>query len=195
MQALSPQLDVFVGYLSLLYSPPGAYHDPTPASSIVLAGDSCGATTCFLLIQIILQLRRQQQTLMPMVRFNGEQVPVPMPAGITSLSFAGDHLLCLPSYHQQPNVDNDMMRSIPPYRSATGKADDIWPSDPPRADIACELSAMSSSVMNPCICDSWEGSPPMFLACGEERFADASRLLAQQAHSQGVLVQFEEYGE
>lgn len=193
-QALAPQLDVFVGYLWLLYPPAGALHKPVPASSLVLTGDSCGATMAILLVQLILQLRRQQQTLHPKVRFNGQLVDVPMPAGVSGLSFGGDQLLCLPSYHRQVNIDNDMMRTIPPYRSPMGKVDAIWPTVPPRADIPCELSAMSSAVMNPCICSSWRDAPPMFLACGEERFADASKLLAQQATSQGVSVRFEEYG-
>ncbi|CEJ87085.1 hypothetical protein VHEMI04296 [[Torrubiella] hemipterigena] len=191
VQALSLQLDIFMAYLSLLYPPPGAFHSPISPESIVFAGDSCGASMTFFIIQLILELRRKQNTQRPTVRWYGQVVHVPLPAGATALSFAGDHLLCLPSY--TTNLQYDMMNSVPPYRSSTGVVDALWPSDPPRGDISCELSAMTSIVYNPYLADSWRGSPPLYLACGEERLSDGSKLLAQQAAADGVIVRFEEY--
>ena len=191
VQALSLQLDVFIAYLSLLYPPPGAFHAPVPPAKLVMAGDSSGACLIFAILQIILQLRRQQQTLRPVVRWYGKDVEVPVPACITGLGAASDHLLCLPSY--QKNQEHDMMNDVPPYRSSIGKTDSIWPTNPPRGDISCELSAMSSIMYNPGMSPSWKGSPPMWLACGEERFSDGTKMLAQRAAEDGVEVQFEEY--
>lgn len=189
--ALSMQLDVFMAYLSLLYPPPGAFHAPVPPEKLVLAGDSSGAGLVLALLQIILQLRRQQQTTKPVVRWYGQNVEVPVPACITALSAASDHMLCLPSY--QKNEQHDMMNDAPPYRSSIGKTDSIWPTEPPRGDISCELSAMISIVYNPGMAPSWQGSPPMWFAVGEERLADGTKLLAQRAAKDGVSVHFEEY--
>ncbi len=191
--ALAPQLDILVAYLNLLYPPPFATHTAIAASSIVLSGESCGASLCFALIQVILQIRRQQATSKPIVKFNGREVELPMPAGIACLSCAADVPLCLPSYINPRNKEIDFMSDAPPYREPDGRVDAIWPSSPPRGEICCEISAMAHPIMSPSISEYWHGAPPMYLACGEERFADASKLIAQRAAAHGVMVSFKEY--
>lgn len=45
-------LDAFQAYLSLIYPPPGSFHEPVSAKNIVLAGDSAGGNVCLALVQL-----------------------------------------------------------------------------------------------------------------------------------------------
>ncbi|KAJ3494150.1 hypothetical protein NLG97_g4265 [Lecanicillium saksenae] len=75
-------LDAFVAYLSLLRPPPGSWHEAVPASSLFLSGDSAGGNISMALVQLLLQLHRAAAGKTPMVRFHGEDVAVPLPAGV-----------------------------------------------------------------------------------------------------------------
>lgn len=192
--APSQQLDFLMAYLALLYPPPGALHAPVPASCIVFAGDSCGASIAFATVQIILQLRRQQRTERPTVVFAGRTVEVPFPAGVTSLSCASDMTMCLPSMRDAAYATRDFILDPPPYRVNDLPVEEgIWPTSPSRAEMAVDLSAMMHPLFNSSFDADWAGAPPMWICCGEERLADASRLLAQTATAQGVSVQYVEY--
>lgn len=101
-QALSQQLSSFIGYLSLLDPLPSEYNKPVPASLMLVAGDNYSASKCFLILQIVLQPRRQQYAVSSMIRFfNAQTVYVPMLAGVTGLSFICDAVLRLSSYSRQ----------------------------------------------------------------------------------------------
>ncbi|EAQ88363.1 hypothetical protein CHGG_04982 [Chaetomium globosum CBS 148.51] len=69
----------------------------------------------------------------------------------------------------------------------------IWPSDPPRADLLCEGSALCHPLVSPLAAPSWAGSPPLFIVCGEERLADECKAFAQKAARDGVRVVWEQY--
>lgn len=77
-------LDGLVAYLSLLYPPPGSYHDPVPASKMVIAGDSAGANLSLALLQTLLQARRIAGNEAPKVFFHGKEVEMPLPAGFVT---------------------------------------------------------------------------------------------------------------
>ncbi|KAJ4219329.1 hypothetical protein NW757_014555, partial [Fusarium falciforme] len=80
---LSALLDALVAYLSLLYPPPGAFHEPVPASRIVICGDSAGGNLSTALLQTLLQIHRAANTgEVPTVMFHGAVVPLPLPAGV-----------------------------------------------------------------------------------------------------------------
>lgn len=48
-------------------------------------------------------------------------------------------------------------------------------------------------LVSPAIAPTWKDSPPMWLAAGEEKLADGSRLIVQQAFKDGTTVMYEEY--
>lgn len=89
-------LDIILVYLHFLDPAPGSYHDPVQASSIILAGDSAGASLCLALIQVMLELKRKT-TMDPSIRFHNHNIAIQMPAGITLLSVLGDMTQALPS--------------------------------------------------------------------------------------------------
>ncbi|KAI9757110.1 MAG: hypothetical protein M4579_003588 [Chaenotheca gracillima] len=195
---LSPQnafpaalIDVFIAYLSLLYPPPGAYHSPVPASKIVFAGDSCGGNLCLGLIQVILCLRRLQSASTPTVSFHGRDVEIPMPAGFSSLSTWCDFSHAMPS--MKTNGEYDILVSLQPVLLPDFPPEDAWPTKPPRGDIYCDSAMLAHPLVSPVAARTWQGAPPMWFASGDERAADAQKMVASQAAQQGVTVLYEQY--
>ncbi|MCJ1475798.1 hypothetical protein MMC13_004462 [Lambiella insularis] len=185
-------LDCLIAYLSLLYPPPGSYHSPVSASSIILAGDSSGAALALGLIQIILAARHNQGTSTPTVRFHNRTVQLLMPGGATMQSPSMDQTYSsLPSWTRNAPYDvlqEDTPALLPDYPPCS-----IWPSNPPRGDVYCETSMICHPLVSPATALDWRGAPPMWFGMGEERLSDAAKVVAQAAVRQGVIVQWEEY--
>ena len=180
-------LDALVCYLSLLHPPPNAFHEPVPPSSIVFAGDSAGANLALALTQVLLFARSSA------VKFHGTEVPLPLPAGIAVLSAGLDVTLGLPSW--QTNAPHDIFSDTWAFLAPGYPTCKLWPSDPPRGHVYCEISSMLHPLVAPAFTRSWEGAPPMWFAVGQERFADSAKMAAKRAARQGVQVWFEEYEE
>ena len=179
-------------YLSLLNPAPASLHEPVEASSIILAGDSSGASLCLSLIQVLLQLKRQTSSNTdPSIRFHNRNVTIPMPAGVTLLSIAGDMNLALPSWTE--NAKYDILRDVPPTAQPEFPKDDIWPSDPPRFDPYCSDSVLCHPLVSPAAAVSWASAPPMWIACGQERLAESAKIISQTAARDGVRVYWEQY--
>ncbi|EME41676.1 hypothetical protein DOTSEDRAFT_73915, partial [Dothistroma septosporum NZE10] len=79
-------IDALMVYLSLLYPPSGSMHAAVPAEHIVLGGDSAGGNVAFALLQLILQMQRSTSGAVPVVKFHGRDVHVPLPAGVSANS-------------------------------------------------------------------------------------------------------------
>ena len=197
---LSPQnpfpaalLDCFTAYLSLLYPPSGAPHDPVPANEIVFGGDSAGGTCCTALLQLLLQIHRSNPnpSCPPTVLFHGKKVEIPLPAGVAMTSPWLDIARGLPSIESLTRYDY-----LPPP-SQTDKrefpADNIWPSTPPRADLYCEGSALCHPLVSPLAAGDWKNSPPLFLSLGQEMLRDEGAVFAQRVVRQGVKVVWREF--
>lgn len=192
---LSPQhpfpaalYDVFVAYLSLIYPPPGSFHTPVPAPSLVLAGDSTGGALCLAFNQLLHFFRRNDVTHVP---FHDSSVPLLPPASVAVMSAYCDHTDALPSYINTSNVDYS---GQPPIYNAPGfPACSIWPTHPHRTLAYCEGLALCHPLISPAIADDWTGSPPLWFACGEESVVDGSMVIASRAAEQGVAVVWEEY--
>lgn len=179
-------LDLLHLYLSLLHPPPGAFHDPIPSSSIVLAGESAGACIILGFLQLLLQLRLQT------IAFHGHTfAPVPMPAGATVLSPQADLALCLPSWNT--NRDFDIWSESAPYIKPDFPSDAIWPSNPPREELYCGASLFAHPMVSPCTANSWAGSPPLWFGVGQERLADSAMIIAQTAARDDVCVWWDQY--
>lgn len=180
-------LDVLVAYFSLLCPPPDSFHEAVPASSIVLAGDSAGAALCVALVQTILRFQEERCT----IWFHNQDLSVTLPAGVAVLSLAGDLTQALPSWTVNGQVD--ILRDAPPTAQPSFPSDSVWPSNPPRYDPYCDDALLSHPLVAPATTVDWKGAPPFWIACGEERLADSSKIIAQTAASQGVLVLWEQY--
>lgn len=186
----SQLLDALMVYLSLLYPPPGSMHEAIPAEKIVLGGDSAGGNLVFALLQFLLYLHRQSKN--PTLRFHGKDVAVPLPAGASANSGWFDITRSMPSiannaqYDYLPPPDHDDTLSHFPK-------DDVWPTNPPRGDLFCDLSLLDHPLVSPICADSWAGAPPLWFDTGEEMLTDEDKFVVSRAASQGVTIQYEEY--
>ena len=155
-----------------------------------MAGDSSGASLCLAAVQVVMNMQRRQKN-NHCLRFNGKNVPLVLPAGVTCLSAGIDATMSLPSNRGEKGID--FMIGDPHYRQDDFPPDSIWPSNPPRGEIHCDVSAMCHPLISPLTALDWTGGPPLWLSCGNETLEDANKLLAQRAARQGVPVQFELY--
>lgn len=187
-------LDAFVAYLSLLYPPPGAYHDPVPASHIVIAGDSAGGNLALALQQLLLQIRHSSTSKASSIRFHNHSIslPLPFPAGCASCSAWADMTRAMPSIQKNAHYDY-----LPPplTRDQVSRfpADEIWPTKPPRGDLYCETSMLCHPLTSPLAAKDWSGSCPLWLGYGEEMLADEGKFIASRAAEQGVTVVWEQW--
>lgn len=186
-------LDGLVAYFSLLSPPPNAPHQPVPASSLVLAGESAGAALCLAIVKFLLGLRHSlaKRNRPLYIRFNGRDVPLDLPAGLALHSIFAETLVKLPStvkfYYP------DFISGGPPYFQPDYPADSTWPTNPPRAEVYVDASALLHPLLCLCTVTDWRGCPPMFVSFGEERLADSNLIIAQQAARQGVVVRLLQY--
>lgn len=196
-QSLAPQYpfpatlyDIVVGYLSLLHPPPGSFHQPIPAKSIVIAADSSGACLALAFLQTLLTIQRQGWASSG-IRFHGHSVPLQLPAGCAFVSAIADMTSSLPSYRL--NAANDVFPEYPPSILPGQPTCSLWPSKPPRGNIYCELDMLTHPLVAPATTFDWSGAPPLWFACGQEQTVDSAKAIAQTAARQGVSVVFKEY--
>lgn len=189
-------VDMLLTYLTLLYPPPGSYHKPVPASSIVLAGESTGSNLALGLIQIILNFHRKAQhdsNGHPLITFHGQQVPLPLPAGVAAISPCPDWNCALPSW--KTNKEHDLYSGeshpalLPGFPTCS-----LWPSSPPREHFYCNGVMLGHPLVVPCLASDWTGAPPMWMMIGSKEAAmDGTRMLLKQLRKSNQAVLYEEY--
>ena len=186
-------LDAFLSYLSLLYPPTGSFHEAVDPKNIVLAGDSAGGNLSISLTQLLLQINRSHSPRQA-YRFHRQEVrfPLPLPAGIAT------HSPWLDMTHSFPSrTGNAKYDYLPPPLIDEGLAaitsDSVWPANPPRGDLYCDLSMLCHPLVSPVAARDWKGAPPMFLSCGQEMLVDEAKHVAQTAARQDVIVQWQEW--
>ena len=186
-----PMLDLAVAYFSLLAPPASASHEAVNASDIVLAGESAGANACLSLIQFLLHMRRAG---IERICFDGKDVPVVLPAGLATLSPAGEFLQSLPS---ASSASNDWLSMTPPWSLPDWPDEPAelgWPASPPRGSSHADWSALPHPLVCPTAARDWTGAPPMWMSVGEgEGPRDAGLVIAKQAARQGVSVDVDVY--
>lgn len=159
---------------------------------IVFAGESAGALLASSLIQMILALQQAQQSSTPTVRFNGSNIILPRPAGVTCLSPGLDLSLSLPSHINY--AENDLVATRIPYLDAGFPTCEIWPLRPPREHHLCPAKFLAHPLVSPCTAKSWKGSPPLWFALGsKEAIVDGARIVAMTAAKEGVPVYWMDY--
>jgi acetyl esterase/lipase len=126
-------IDALVSYLSLLYPLPGAFHAPVEAQHIVVAGDSAGGNLSAVLLQSLLEFKREGRK----ITWNGEERDVPLPAGIVLCSPWADVTSSMPSCSANGPWDYlpAMGEDIPQVEVVK---DEIWPTNPPRKNVYAE---------------------------------------------------------
>lgn len=182
-------LDMFIAYLSLMYPPPDALHEPVSAFNIVVGGDSAGGTLTFALLQLLLQINRGAKE-GDTFSFHGHTIPLPLPlpAGISANSPWLDLTTSMPSY--STNYMNDYLPHPLLDALTHFPADDVWPTDPPRGDLYCETSMLCHPLVSPLAADSWHGACPIFVCVGDEMLLDENKIVSARAASQGVAVRW-----
>lgn len=196
-QRLAPQnpfpaalLDAFQAYLTLLHPPAGSPHEPVPASSIVVAGDSSGACLALGLLQVLLRLQRRGAT----ITFHGSTEPPVVPAGMSLLSPVADLTNAFPSFERNARCD---IFPVPieklPYLEKSFPTCPAWPTRPPRANLYCEAGMLAHPLASPAAADDWTGTCPIWMGSGQEQIVDASRLVAREIHRAGGSITLREY--
>ncbi|TVY50086.1 Esterase [Lachnellula occidentalis] len=181
----SALLDALVSYFTLLYPPPGSLHEAVKPEHIVFAGDSAGGNLCLVLLQTLLEFRRQGLK----IRWNGEEREVPLPAGAALCSPWADVT------HSSPSCENNAAFDYlpPPSASAAIPKDTIWPIEPARSTLYADDALLLHPLVSPIAAKSWEGSCPLYIETGRELLTDEDKYLAAKAAEQNVPVVFEEY--
>ncbi|KAL3473416.1 alpha/beta-hydrolase [Aspergillus californicus] len=181
-------LDVLIAYLYLLSPPPGSLHKPIHPGKLILVGESGGAILHLALLQILQSLSRSGK---PTIRFNGRDIPTVMPRGCAFISPGSDLALSLPSVKKFEPFE--WLSEGAPWLKPGFPADAIWPSNPPRGDLHCDNSALCHPLIDPSTCTDWTGMPPMWVAAGEETYADGIKFLVRNIKASGVPVSFVQY--
>lgn len=181
-------LDAFLAYVSLLSPPPGAFHTPVKASKIVICGDSAGGNLALSLLQLLLHLNRSRS----IIRFNHQDISIPLPAGVAVNSAWTDMMRCMPSTVENAKYD---YLPLPPTRKeiASVLPCSIWPTEPFRGNIYCDTSILCHPLVSPLAAEDWWGSCPIWLGYGQEMLLDDGKYVAAQAAKQGVSVVWEEW--
>ncbi|KAK3995831.1 alpha/beta hydrolase fold-domain-containing protein [Cladorrhinum sp. PSN332] len=198
---LSPQnafpaalIDALVSYLTLLYPPPGAFHEPVRPEHVVLAGDSAGGNLALSLLQFVLHLNRTEGTT-PLI-WNGHTLPrggIPLPAGTALNSPWMDITHSSPSC--AANAEFDYLPDPKILSAAEEKrpACKAWPTTPPRRHVYADDLLLNHPLVTVMLAPSWKGSPPVWMCTGWELLADEDRYVAQKMWKGGVTVRYEEY--
>lgn len=188
----APLLDAFVAYLSLLYPPStDSFHDPVPASHIVLAGDSAGGNLCLSLIQLLLQINRSATKY---IRFHNHTIdlPLPLPAACSTMAAWLDITRSMPSIITNARYDY-LPSPITREQVSRFPTCEAWPTNPPRGDLYSDVSSLCHPLVSPLAAKDWTGSCPLWFSYGEEMLADEVQAVASKAAGQGVTVISEQW--
>jgi acetyl esterase/lipase len=191
-------LDALTAYLTLLYPPEGSLHEAVPKERIVFSGDSAGGTLCAALLQLILHLHRSSSS-SSTIRWHGKEVELPLPAGVAMTSPWLDITRSLPSLSTLAKYDY-----LPTPAQTAGMAfpaDDLWPVDPPRADMYAEASALCHPLVSPLAAKDWSGLSgdgdggkcPVWFGMGQEMLRDEDAVVAKRIAQQGGTVVWREW--
>ena len=144
------------------------------------------------LLQLLLQLHRSSSSQLPTIRFNGQDVEVPLPAGVSIIAGWMDVTRSMPSILTNARYDYLPPPTIKDIHTYFPKCE-IWPTDPPRGDIYCDVSMLCHPLVSPLVTKDWTGTCPIRLIYGTEMLLDEGKILAQRLAQHGGDVVWEEY--
>ncbi|KAF7542430.1 hypothetical protein G7046_g10167 [Stylonectria norvegica] len=182
-------LDAFVSYFTLLYPPPDAYHEPVMPEHIVFAGDSAGGNLALALIQLILELRRKDSSIL----WYGELRHVPLPAGVAVNSPWLDITQSSPTWDVDSPSPFDYLPKPATIHSRVIPPCAAWPATPSRKSMYVADDLATHPLATLLMVQSWKGAPPIYICTGWEILAYEDKFLAQKLEAEGVTVVLEEY--
>jgi acetyl esterase/lipase len=182
-------LDALISYLNLLYPASDAFHTAVKPEHIVFAGDSAGGNLSLALLQLVLEIRRQNRR----VTWNGEQRDVPLPAGVATSSAWCDITHSSPSCSTNRQYDYLPSHNDVPETGQVYPACEIWPQNPPRKNLYADDVVLTHPLVSPIIARSWEGACPIYMQTGEELLSDEDKVVSCKAAQQDIPVVYEEY--
>ena len=184
-------VDALVSYLNLLYPQPDSFHDAVDPAHIVFAGDSAGGNLSLALLQLVMQLRRQSPD--ATIRWQGRDVPLPLPAGVAVNSPWLDLTTAFVSWD---DGDAQVFDYLPPLSYQKSKVQPTcaaWPANPPRWNMYAPDAVLAHPLVSLVMAKSWSGAPPVWMCTGWEMLAHEDRWLARKLERDGVPVIFEQY--
>ncbi|KAF8542410.1 alpha/beta hydrolase fold-domain-containing protein, partial [Trichophaea hybrida] len=192
-------IDALLSYLYLLHPPPGVFHAPIAAEKLVVAGDSAGGGLSLALIQLILQLQRTKTT----IHWHGQDIQVPLPAGVAIVSAWCDVSRCFGRLSDFPDGSEETCHTYDYLPTAYGYADMVhlpspaWNPDVQKQRRSSQFYSpdilISHPFVSPILADSWAGAPPMWISVGDEYLRDQNLFLAHRLLADGVKLRFEKY--
>lgn len=209
-------MDALVAYMTLLYPPPGSFHEPVKPEHIVIAGDryvfahrinvclarkvgkvtdknslsvSAGGNLSIVLTQVIVELNRLGEK----IQWHGEAREVPIPAACATNSPWVDISHSSRPYYSVAPDTFDYLSPLDGMGHIGIKANSAWPSSPSRKFLYAADDIMTHPVVSPVMRRDWTGFPPMYVCTGWERLAFEDKFLVQKFQRDGVTTVFEEY--
>ncbi|KAK7403029.1 hypothetical protein QQX98_011229 [Neonectria punicea] len=182
-------LDAFVSYFTLLHPPPDAFHDPVQPEHVVIAGDSAGGNLTLALLQLIMDLRNRDVS----VLWHGELRPVPLPAGVAVNSPWLDITQSAPTWEMDSPTPYDYLPKPASLSALAIPPCAAWPTSPPRKNIYVDDALAAHPLASLVMARSWKAAPPVYMCAGWEILAYEAKFLARKLDADGVRVVFEEY--
>ncbi|CAN8098038.1 unnamed protein product [Discula destructiva] len=180
-------IDALQSYLTLLHPPKGAFHEPVTPENIVFSGDSAGGNLSLALTQLLLQFQRTSTK----VQWYGEEISVPLPAGVALASPWID--MTHSSASCKTNASYDYLPDLQGSARAPRPSCAAWPASPPRKVLYCADALITHPLATLLTAHDWAGCPPVYMSTGWEMLADEDKYMAAQLHAQGVPVVWEEF--
>ncbi|KAI9151927.1 AB hydrolase superfamily protein [Paramyrothecium foliicola] len=189
----SALLDALVSYLTLLYPPAEAFHEPVKPEHIVLSGDSllssAGGNLSLALLQLLLELRRQKTQIM----WHGQLRNVPLPGGVAVNSPWLDISESDPVWQESIPTPFDYLPKRGPMLRVAPPPCPVWPAKPPRKHMYADDALVAHPLVSVATAKSWAGSPPIYMCVGWEILAEEDKFLARKLVGDGVTLRYEEY--
>ncbi|KAJ4393388.1 hypothetical protein N0V93_002598 [Gnomoniopsis smithogilvyi] len=180
-------IDALQSYLTLLHPPKGAFHEPVKPENIVFAGDSAGGNLSMALTQLLLEFQRTDTR----VHWYGEEIAVPLPAGVALSSPWMDMTHSSPSC--KTNAPFDYLPMLQGIEKIPRPSCAAWPASPPRKMLYCADALITHPLVTLLTARNWKGCPPVYMSTGWELLADEDKYMAANLHAQGVPIIWEEF--
>lgn len=139
------------------------------------------------LTQLLLEFKRTNTK----IQWYGEEIAVPLPAGVALSSPWMDLTHSSPSC--KTNAPFDYLPMLQGIEKIPRPSCPAWPASPPRKMLYCADALISHPLVTLLTARSWEGCPPVYMSTGWELLADEDKFMAAKLHSQGVPVIWEEF--
>lgn len=139
------------------------------------------------LTQLLLEFKRTNTK----IRWYGEEIAIPLPAGVALSSPWMDLTHSSPSC--KTNAAFDYLPMLQGIEKIPRPSCPAWPASPPRKMLYCADTLISHPLVTLLTARNWEGCPPVYMSTGWELLADEDKFMAAKLHSQGVPVVWDEF--